>query len=51
MYVRLVCKNIEWIGDIMYNLGDQFNNSKISSLISLDEATFHGKNYRITILT
>ena len=51
MYVRLVCKNIEWIGDIMYNLGDQFNNSKISSLVSLDEATFHGKNYRITILT
>ena len=35
----------------MYNLGEQFNNTKVSSLISLDEATFHGKNYRITVLT
>ena len=42
---------VEWIGDIMYNLGDQFNNKKISSLVSPDEVTFHGKNYRITILT
>ena len=35
----------------MYNLGDQFNNTKISSLVSLEEASFHGKNYRITVLT
>ena len=35
----------------MYNLGEQFNNNKISSLISLEETCFNGRNYRITILT
>ncbi len=35
----------------MYNLGEQFNNSNISSLISLEEACFQGTNYRISVLT
>ena len=35
----------------MYNLGNQFKNNKFSLLISQEGACFHGKNYRITVLT
>lgn len=35
----------------MYNLGDHFKNNKLSSLVSNEKICFHGKNYRITILT
>ncbi len=35
----------------MYNLGSQFNNPNISSLISLDDVCFSGRNYLITVLT
>ena len=35
----------------MYNLGSHFKNQKNSALISESSTCFHGKNYRITILT